>query len=189
MKKSKAKLAGLSDDQDAMLETWLFDERPPLSYTAVRERLWLDYQFPTSERALHAWYHKRLPERQLAKIAESRRESGEVHAEFVANPDNSLEALAGLIRQAAFDAQMHGVNLDLATLKDINELLQSGLKSKYDAKILELKERELALKESRYRDMVEEQKRKIEAAVNTAKSKGGLTPETLKQIEEAASLL
>jgi hypothetical protein len=45
------------------------------------------------------------------------------------------------------------------------------------------------LKTQQYKDLVAEQKRKIEATVATAKSKGGLTPETLAQIEEAAKLL
>lgn len=41
----------------------------------------------------------------------------------------------------------------------------------------------------KYREFVAEQKRKIEAALGLAKGKGGLTPETLQQIEEAAGML
>lgn len=46
-----------------------------------------------------------------------------------------------------------------------------------------------ALEVDKYKAQVREQKAKIEAALNTAKSKGGLTPETLKTIEEAAGML
>lgn len=46
-----------------------------------------------------------------------------------------------------------------------------------------------ALEVDKYKAQVREQKEKIEAALNTAKSKGGLTPETLKTIEEAAGML
>ena len=51
------------------------------------------------------------------------------------------------------------------------------------------KREKLELEFSKYRDHVEEKKRKIEEALNVAKSKGGLTPETLKTIEEAAAML
>ena len=46
-----------------------------------------------------------------------------------------------------------------------------------------------ALEQQKYKDLVREQKAKIEAALGTAKAKGGLTPETLKTIEEAAAML
>ena len=46
-----------------------------------------------------------------------------------------------------------------------------------------------ALDQQKYKDLVREQKAKIEAALGTAKAKGGLTPETLKTIEEAAAML
>ena len=51
------------------------------------------------------------------------------------------------------------------------------------------KREKLELDYKKYRDTVEEQKRKIQESLNVAKSKGGLTKETLKQIEEAAALL
>ncbi len=46
-----------------------------------------------------------------------------------------------------------------------------------------------ALEMQKYKDLVREQKAKIEAALGAAKSKGGLTPETLKTIEDAAAML
>ncbi len=46
-----------------------------------------------------------------------------------------------------------------------------------------------ALDVEKYKAQVREQKEKIEAALNMAKSKGGLTQDTLKQIEEAAAML
>ena len=46
-----------------------------------------------------------------------------------------------------------------------------------------------ALGFERFKQLVSEQKHKIEQALNLAKSKGGLTPDTLKQIEEAAGML
>lgn len=45
-----------------------------------------------------------------------------------------------------------------------------------------------ALDQQKYRDLVAEQKRKIEAALSTAK-KGGITKETLAEIEQAAAML
>jgi hypothetical protein len=54
---------------------------------------------------------------------------------------------------------------------------------------LDQSRQELELKLKQYEDRVAEQKRKIETAVASSKSKGGLTPETLAQIEEAAKLL
>lgn len=46
-----------------------------------------------------------------------------------------------------------------------------------------------ALGFEKYRQIVAEQKRKIEDALNSAKTKGGLTPETLATIEQAAAML
>lgn len=46
-----------------------------------------------------------------------------------------------------------------------------------------------ALGFEKYRQVVAEQKRKIEDALNNAKTKGGLTPETLATIEQAAAML
>jgi len=46
-----------------------------------------------------------------------------------------------------------------------------------------------ALEVDKYKAQVAEQKAKIEAALGAAKSKGGLTKETLKAIEEAAGML
>lgn len=46
-----------------------------------------------------------------------------------------------------------------------------------------------ALGFEKYRELVAEQKRKINDALNAARGKGGLTPETLQQIEQAAAML
>jgi hypothetical protein len=46
-----------------------------------------------------------------------------------------------------------------------------------------------ALGFEKYRELVAEQKRKINEALNSAKSKGGLTAETLQTIEQAAAML
>lgn len=46
-----------------------------------------------------------------------------------------------------------------------------------------------ALEVDKYKAQVREQKEKIEKALAGARSKGGLTPETLKAIEEAAGML
>lgn len=46
-----------------------------------------------------------------------------------------------------------------------------------------------ALEVDKYKAQVREQKAKIEAALGNARSKGGLTPDTLKTIEEAAAML
>jgi hypothetical protein len=46
-----------------------------------------------------------------------------------------------------------------------------------------------ALDQQKYRDLVADQKRKIESALETMKSKGGITKESLAQIEQAAAML
>lgn len=62
------------------------------------------------------------------------------------------------------------------------------LKGRGDSKKAEQKDRELELTERRVK-LLEENQAKAKAALETVKSRGGLTPETLRQIEEAASLL
>jgi hypothetical protein len=46
-----------------------------------------------------------------------------------------------------------------------------------------------ALGFEKYRELVAEQKRKINEALSAAKGKGGITPETLQTIEQAAAML
>lgn len=46
-----------------------------------------------------------------------------------------------------------------------------------------------ALGFEKYREVVAEQKRKINDALSAAKGKGGITPDTLQQIEQAAAML
>jgi hypothetical protein len=46
-----------------------------------------------------------------------------------------------------------------------------------------------ALDMQKYKDLVQEQKRRIEAALNEGKTKGGISKEALAQIEQAAAML
>lgn len=96
--------------------------------------------------------------------------------------------------------KIHEAGLNLAA-SQIFELLQdfdvSELKEKLSAdpenysKVVSALARisKEALGFEKYRQIVAEQKRKIEDALNLAKTKGGLTPDTLQQIEQAAAML
>jgi hypothetical protein len=146
--RSDSILDGLPANQQESLERWLFEEN--LSLDGAKDRLWQDFSVRSSRSAVHTWYHKRAQERLLAKIAGAARASKQVVAAFQANPDNSYDALLGLIGQSALEAKMKGEELSLENLKDLAELTRLGLEARHDTRALEIKERDLNLRKDKF---------------------------------------
>ena len=133
------------------LDQWLLVDN--LSYDDALARLaeiWPAGERRPSRSSLARWAEKRRQERVLEKISASARSAQAVTAQFAANPHDAYGALLNLIGQAAFEARIQkGDALDMDTLKDLAEVVQVGLRSRNEDAKLQLREKELALKERR----------------------------------------
>jgi hypothetical protein len=162
----------------AELERWLFDEN--LSYEAALKK-WAElYDACGSLASLARWRSGLAQERMLEKIASSAKAANSVVEKFQENPSNTYAALLQMIGQAAFDAHLNGKSdLDLSTLKDLAELTSVGLKARHDNATIEMKERDLALKERRVK-LLEEKAAQADQAAETVSDKK-LSPEEKQQ--------
>jgi hypothetical protein len=120
-----------------------------------------------------AWYHGQ----RFGWLAEQAHRKSEEEAAKAPEDLDARKSLA--IRQAAFAAALDDLSAaDIASLER-NELTRRKL---------ELEERRLALDEAKFEDA----KRKaatLDEAAKEIKQTGGLSPESLKKIEEASKLL
>lgn len=160
----------------AELERWLFEEN--LSYDEAVKR-YAEFGESGSVASLQRWRSRRAQERMLERIAASARQANAVVDRFKANPSETFDALLKMIGQAAFDAQLHGQTLDLSTLKDLADLTAMGLNAAHDKATLELKEKDLDLKERRVK-LLEEKARQADQAKDTV-SDQKLSPEEKDQ--------
>jgi hypothetical protein len=123
---------------------------------------------------------------QLLEIMEGLRDLREKAEGRRQNEEGSAERLAGIAK----------------AVDSVSRAIASVRRGDHDAAVLEQNARRLAQKDKdialaqaafdqklrEYQDKVAAQKREIESALTTARS-GGLTPDTLQRIEEAARLL
>lgn len=161
---------------------WAFSERPSFA-----ERLeWLEkHGCPTSQGAVHRLH--RSPEAAVWRAAEA----DKARRVMEANLPKDLEET---FRKSLLTARFNEVMGELSH-KEMMDHYQLELDSAH----LKLKERQVALKEKTDPAKLALAERRIallEGAAQQAKaklagiaSKGGLSPETLRQIEEAAGLL
>jgi hypothetical protein len=99
----------------------------------------------------------------------------------IGKQEETLDAIITFVGQELIAAKMRGENINL----DAVDRLQYEKRTRIKEREVEAKEQALELLVKKYED----QRVKIAEAIQTAKSKGGLTAETLAQIEEAARLL
>ncbi len=175
---ARLKRAGLFDEYFC----WVFSERPSFS-----DRLeWLEkHSCSTSAGAVHRLH--RSPEAAVWRSAEA----AKARRAMEANLPKDLEET---FRKSLLNARFNEVMGELSH-KEMMDHYQLELDSAH----LKLKERQVALKEKVDPAKLAQADRRIallEGAAQQAKaklqgitSKGGLTPETLRQIEEAAGLL
>ena len=194
MRKSRSDsvLDSLPADQQAALERWLCEVN--ISYEQAQERLLEQYAVTVSKSALVKFFQVRKREAMLETIADNAHAAQAIQSQLAIHSHDSFDALLQMIGQSAFEMKMRGEELPLGSLKDLAEIAALGLKAKTDARKIDQKDNEIAIAKGKfqlelekYQATVAEQKRKITDALT--RSKGGLTPETLRQIEEAASLL
>jgi hypothetical protein len=177
--RSDSKLGSLTPSQKETLRGWLVDEN--LSYEKVKERLHMDFNVTTSAGALSEFY---AAECFSLRSSQARQLAERVGEELKKGGDHFDAATAALIKQKAFERAMtEGADIGelVLLLKALGDMAKLRLKEKDQV----LAGRRVALLEER----MSMAKASLTSALDSAKSKGGLTPETLKQIEEAAALL
>ena len=103
---------------------------------------------------------------------------------------------------AAFVVLPGGGYVHLSTIREGSDIDLKAMAALQNQQIIEQNKIRLEQNDKKISDMsrrtavleaklalVQEQKKKIESAISASKAKGGLTPETLAQIEEASGLL
>ena len=190
MRKSTSPLDDLPAHQAECLTRWLIEDKPTLTYREARERMRMDFNIETSEAALCAWRGRKIQDRILDRITSSAAKAVAVKEEILKSKADVFETLLAKVGSDAFTLSMEGEEIDLETLKVLKDIALAGVISKTESKKLKQKdalisqaERKVVLLENAAR----EAKEKLTKALTQAK--GGLTPEGLAQIQEAANLL
>lgn len=172
-----AKLKNLPEgDQETL---WLLmhptdAETPPMTLEAVLVHLQEEHGISCALSTLSEWHSWYALGKRMEKAAERSRQAT---LEFASTyPDAGPEDLERF-GQMIFTAE----SIEARDLKGFNALVRERSRRMS----LELDRRKLVLLEA----AAAEAKAKLDAITTKAKSKGGITPETLAAIEEAASLL
>lgn len=148
-------------------------ETPAWTLEAVVGHIFDTYQLFVSISTLSEWHSWYALKRRMEAAAER---ANQTSIELAKNSDLTPEDIER-VAQTVFTAE----TLEAGNVKGYVALAKLRLASR----ALDHDARKLALLESAAR----EAKAKLEAIASSAKSTGGLTAETLKQIEEAAGLL
>ncbi|MBN2069113.1 MAG: hypothetical protein JW739_05700 [Opitutales bacterium] len=126
-----------------------------------------------SKGAFSNWYHTQ----RMAWMAEQARIKTELAAKEA--PDDLDECKSLAIRQAAFAAAAEDLSAKDIAMLERNDIARRKL---------ELEKRRLALDEAKFAS-AERKAKQLEEAAEEIKATGGLSPETLEKIEQAANLL
>lgn len=129
-----------------------------------------------------------LESKLFATIATGGRMNRELDAAFASNPEPDVERLIQVSKTLIMSLQVQGVANPkmLALANAMQQTVLSYLSAKTKAA---LEARKLELSESKYRDLVAEKKRVIEAELAKAKRKGGISKDTMEAIEQELKLL
>lgn len=171
-KRSDSKLASLSEEQSAELAEWL--TYGGLSYKQARQKLADEWGVHTSEAALCEFYSDYAAPWKYARS----RHAADAFGELMAG--NFEEPILKKCRELAFD-MLANPSPDVKSAQALLGILGDSARLELDKRKVEIASRRVAL--------LEEKMRAIRATVDKAKTKGGLTPETLAEIEQQLALL
>jgi hypothetical protein len=177
--RSDSKLDGLDLDQQRQLCEWLLT--PGLSYETVKKLVFEQFNTSTNSSSLSTFYQSYcgayLIQRRQAAVGIAQ----EVARDAKAIPGQWEPATIEALQVKAFEfASNPTVNP-----KDVKAIFSLVLK----ARDQDLKRKDVEIKMRRLEMLESSAKEAKEKLAQITTSKGGLTPETLKQIEEAAALL
>lgn len=177
--RSDAALLNLPEEQQARLADWLLGGVPYHEAKVLVEK-----EFGLKIKSLNPFStfwrevcqpHLLARRRRALTTAEERAE------EAKRNPGQFDLATMDALRQKAYEL----AESPDASARDVKAVLTLLLK----ARDQEIKQQELELALTKYRDQVNARKAAMEAEISRAKSRGGITPETLEKIEAELRLL
>lgn len=174
--RSDAKLLNLPEEQQAALADWLLGGMP---YHVARTELAREFGVVTSLSALSLFWGAVCQPQLLRRRAQAVTTAEAVADAAASNPGRFDAATIDALRQKAFELAISPI----AKPDDVRALFSLVLKAADQG----LKERQVSVSERRI-SLLEGQMAAVRDAVTQAKS-GGLTPEALAKIEEAAKLL
>ena len=137
---------------------------------------------------LSVWWEARqaamAAESLLRRITSGAEQVRSVERAFGKDPAPELATIIKLHRVLAMQFATAG-----ASSPEMLELSERATRMALEFAKLEEKRAERELAEQKYRDLVAERKRAIEAELGKARSGGGITPETMERIERELHLL
>jgi cysteinyl-tRNA synthetase len=178
-KRSDSTLAALNPQQKAQLRTWLVDENK--SYEEVSALLHEDFNVQAGVTAVRNFY---ATDCFSLRSSEAKEFAERVVSELQTSGQSFDTATLALVKQKAFE-RAYAKNGNIEELATLAKIIGDSAK-------LELKRTELSISRETLDLKVRQYEEKIAAArtsLEKAKSKGGVSPETLKLIEEQLKLL
>ena len=179
--RSDKKLNALDDEQRAQLWAWL--NTAGLSYSTVRDLVAKEFGVATSTRALSEFWEERATEEAQERILRATRVADSLGAEVSAKLPEITDALKAQLTQKAFEAALAGS--DEKTIATLMQIVGGINKAELDRAKIDI---DVARLNQRVREY-EEKNAAAKAALEGIKSKGGLTEETIREIEETVKLL
>ncbi len=179
--RSDSKLDALDQDQQRQLCEWLLT--PGLSYEKVKTLVLEEFNTSTTASALSSFYQSYVG----AYVLERRRLAvglaKEVGEELKRAPGEFSQATIDALEQKAFEL----IQNPMVDPREVKAIFTLVLKSRDQS----LKEKDIEIKLRRLESLEAKEQRTEEAKsqLTSLASKGGLTAETLRTIEEAAKLL
>lgn len=180
-KRSDDKLTQLNAEQQTKLWDWMSTHG--LSYMAIRNLVRTEFGVETSTRALSTWWEEKATEESTERNLRAVSVANNLGAQISENLPQITNALKAQLTQRAFEVVQSGgdpklIEAFMSVVGGINKAELDKAKITIDVKKLEQRVREY-----------EEKNAAAKAALSQVASKGGLTPETVREIEEAAKLL
>lgn len=174
--RSDSKLKNLPREQQEQIADWCQQD----GYAAARARCKAELQIETSEAALSGFWQWFSLRSQFEAAAGQAAAAEELMREFDPQDAAKAEAFGQFVfTQSAVAAQDTETFVKLESLRLAKETART--KASHEARKIALAERRVKL--------LEDNAARAKAQLESLVSKGGLTPETLAQIEEAARLL
>ena len=167
----------MPEEQQAQLVEWLLSGMP---YHRAKQLVEKEYGVNTSLAALSAFWDEACASALIARRQQAVTTADEIAAEAKKKPGQFDAATIDAIKNKAFELSINPT----AKAKDVKSLFMLLLKSRDQ----ELKSKDIDIKLRRL-DMLEQNAAQAKETLSAVAAKGGLSPETVKEIEEAAKLL
>jgi len=185
MRKPTGKIFSLPEEQQAQIAEWLLNGIPYHQVQALVEK---EYQVRIDTKGFVKFWQEVCGPALLARRARAVGLSQDIASDARKSPGSFDEATIAAISQKAFELAV-SPGAKAADVKRLFDLVLKAKDQTRDQKALDLAQKEFDLKLSKYKDEVAEKKQKIEESLNALKSQGGISPETLRTMEEAVNLL